>query len=769
MKNLYAILSFLLLIVFGLYSYYGVMPRYKENSSSTATNFSVERAIIPLLEIGKKPHYLGSEAHAEVRKTLIRELQKLGLQPHIQEGFSLNPEAKSLSKPINILAKISGSEKGKALLLLSHYDSAAIYSHGVSDDGVGIVSILESLRAYLASGAKPKNDIIILFTDAEELGLDGAKLFVEEHPWAKEVGLVLNFEARGTSGPSNMILETNQGNAKLLQAFKTANTPYPVASSLMYSVYKLLPNDTDSTIFREDADIDSFFFAFIDNHFNYHTANDNLQSLDWDSLAHQGSYLVPLLHYFSDANLSDLKSNIDYVYTNFPIIKILSYPFSWIFPMLILAIGIFGTLIAYGLQKKRLQPKTIFKGFLLFSGALLLSGIIGFYGWKTVLWLYPHYNEIQQGFTYNGHIYISLFISIPIAICFAVYHKFTSLDHQTSLFLAPLFLWILLNVVISIILKGAAYFIIPVFFGLLTFYLLLRKSQPNILLLSILNFPAFSIFVPLIQYFPVGLGLKMLVLSSIFTVLLFGLLLPIFLFYKAKPLLAIGFGLLSLGFILFAHTKSSFSPERQKPNSLVYYADANTKKAYWLSYDNILDDWTSSYLGEKPETANSHSVSNSYSKYGRAYTYAKPTDWIEIPKFEIRIEKDSLIGDTREISFTILPTREVHRLEVYKDSEAEFKSLSFNGKSMPLHHLSNTYRGTKNTALINYHLSPGDSLEISYSLSKDEKIPFRVLEYSYNLMDNPYFKISKRPDYTIPKPFVVTDAIAVKREFVIGM
>src|SRR5690606_28153045 len=115
------------------------------------------------------------------------------------------------------------------------------------------------VRAYLASGTKPKNDIILLFTDGEELALDGAKLFMDEHPWAKEVGMALNFEARGTSGPSNMILETNQGNAELIKEFIKANPSYPVASSLMYSVYKILPNDTDSTVFREAGDIDGFF------------------------------------------------------------------------------------------------------------------------------------------------------------------------------------------------------------------------------------------------------------------------------------------------------------------------------------------------------------------------------------------------------------------------------------------------------------------------------------------------------------------------------
>jgi hypothetical protein len=35
------------------------------------------------------------------------------------------------------------------------------------------------------------------------------------------VGVVVNFEARGSGGPSNMILETNQGNATLEHTMKT--------------------------------------------------------------------------------------------------------------------------------------------------------------------------------------------------------------------------------------------------------------------------------------------------------------------------------------------------------------------------------------------------------------------------------------------------------------------------------------------------------------------------------------------------------------------
>ena len=101
----------------------------------------------------------------------------------------------------------------------------------------GVATILEGLRAYNASGKKPLNDIIVVFTDAEEIGLVGASLFVDKHPWAKNVGLVLNFEARGSGGPSNMIVETNGGNTNLIKAFAAGRCL--LSRSILFDVQRL--------------------------------------------------------------------------------------------------------------------------------------------------------------------------------------------------------------------------------------------------------------------------------------------------------------------------------------------------------------------------------------------------------------------------------------------------------------------------------------------------------------------------------------------------
>ncbi len=765
MKSLQSLASFLLIVGLLYYSFFSLMPQKGSPSSVSETEFSTERALIPLKEITRAPHYIGTKDHTRVRNYLIGQLEELGLETQVQEGFVINPKWKSLDKPKNIIAQIKGSENGKSLLLLSHYDSALTPSYGASDAGSGVVTILETLRAYKASGKKPKNDIIVLFTDAEEVGLDGARLFVNHHPFAKNVGIALNFEARGSGGPSNMIVETNGGNKNLIKAFMEANVEFPVASSLMYSIYKMLPNDTDSTVLREGADIDGFFFAFIDDHYDYHTANDNYDNLDVNTLQHQGEYLLPLVHYFGDSDLNQLKSLEDHVYINLPFFKMISYPFTWVFPMLLIAIIIFAVLIIYGFRKRVLTGNGLVRGFIPFTLAIIFCGILGFYGWKLILFMYPQYQEIQHGFTYNGHTYISFFVLLSLGLLFGIYYKFSKRMNVANLLIAPLLFWILINIGVAVYLKGAAFFIIPVFLGLLSLWILIRQDRPNLILLTIIGSIAIFIFAPLAQFFPVGLGLKMLVGSCLFTALLFGILLPVIGFYKLKKVLALLFVVLATLFFVKAHLSSNFSPDRQKPNSLVYYHDADNNKNYWATYDQELDDWTKEYLGDSPEPASSFISYASGSKYAKGYKFANVAPNKNIPVFKTVLHKDTIINQYKEVSFTIFPQRAVNQISLYTAEEANFKSLSFNGQSFPLNNsLKNTTQKIKSKELVRYYVSDKDSLVVSYKVSKNQKVSFTVLEYSYDLLNHPEFTINKRADYMMPKPFIVTDAIIVKKE-----
>jgi hypothetical protein len=769
LSNFSTLISFLVLALLVYFSFKTLMPSKISDASTPETEFSTERALSQLKVISEKPHYIGSDAHLEVHQYLITQLELLGLQPHVQEGFTLNKNWGVLAKPKNIVARISGKEKGKALMLLAHYDSAPhSKSYGASDAGSGVVAILEGVRAYLASGQIPKNDIIILFSDAEEIGLMGAKLFVEKHPWINEVGIVVNFEARGSGGPSNMILETNQGNTTLVKEFIKANPSHPVASSLMYSVYKMLPNDTDSTIFRELADIDSYFFAFIDDHYHYHTASDTFENLDRNTLEHQGTYVMAILNHFTQSDLSNLKAEHDSIYFNVPFIKMVSYPFSWIVPMLFLAILLFISLVLYGLSRQKLDRREILKGFIPFLSSLAVSGLLAFFGWKLLLVIYPGYGEILQGFTYNGHLYIIAFVAFTLALTFSFYGKFHRKERPANLVIAPLFVWMIICTLLAIYLKGGAFFIIPVFFTIAMLFVLLRQNKPNLILLLLLCVPTVFILSPLIQYFPVGLGLKMLSISAVFTVLLFGLLIPVLASFSSKKSFAVLFLVVGFVALISAHFKSDFTDDRHKPNSLVYYMDADSQQAYWVTYDKMLDPWTQNFMGEAPLNAADVIENLAGSKYGTSFSFATTAPFKEIQQPDIVLLNDNIEGDLREITLLIRPRRNINRITLFADKEAVFKDFIVNGQSLPKNaRTGNAYENRKSNVLLNYYVSDSDSLEVRYSHLKDLNIPITMQEMSFDLLENEQFILPERGINEMPKPFITTDAIILQKEITI--
>ncbi|MEW4923381.1 M28 family peptidase [Algibacter sp. 2305UL17-15] len=754
----------LVLMILAIYwSFSAIIPSDISTIDAPDNQFSTQRALLHLKKISKEPHYLGSEAHVEVRDYILKNLQDLGLETQTQEGYSIDEDGE-FSKPINILGRLKGSENGKAVLLLTHYDSDPHSSFGASDAGSGVVAILEGLRAFISENKTPKNDIIVLITDAEELGLNGADIFVNKHPWAKDVGIALNFEARGSGGSSIMLVETNKGNANLIKAFASADLEYPLGNSLFYSIYKMLPNDTDLTRFREDGDIDGFNFAFVDDHFDYHTALDTYERLDRNTLEHQGSYLMPLLHYFSEADLNTLKSIDDLVFFNVPYFKMITYPYSWILPLFILAVLVFVLLVVYGFKKRRIELKPVGNGFAAFIGALAACGLVGAFGWKLILALYPNYSEMLQGFTYNGHIYIAAFVYLSIAICLLIYSKVFKPDNAASLMVAPLFFWLIICGFIAFKLEGASFFIIPVFFGLLSFFILLRRKKPSLVFMALLGFPALVIFSPLVQMFPVGLGLKMMVTSTVLVVLMFGLLVSVFAYFRHKKRWSYLFLVFALFYFVKAHFQSDFTRERPKPNSLLYILDADDNTAKWATYDRKLDDWTANFFDKKPaETKNQNVLS---SKYKTKIEFTKEADVVPILKPIVEVSNDTIIGNSKFVDICITPQRKVQRIEVFADTTTVFNTLKINGLEIEE---DGTYKFNrrKSNRLITYYVSNNKPLELNLSFLKDQKAKLVLYEASYDLLDNDVFEVPNRYSSMIPKPFVLNDAVVVKKSIII--
>lgn len=228
------------------------------------------------------PHPVGSAADGIVREKIVRILSELGYQPQIQSGFACD-EWGVCGEVKNVVARLDGSGVPGAVLVSAHYDSVPA-GPGASDDGAGTVAVLEIARA-LKNHAALRHPVIILLNEGEEAGLLGAKAFVEAHPWAREVKAAVNLDNRGSSGSSEMF-ETGDANNWAVRVYDGAISR-PMTNSISYMVYKLLPNDTDFTVYKA-AGYQGLNFAFIGSVQNYHTPNDNFANADPGSIQSEG-------------------------------------------------------------------------------------------------------------------------------------------------------------------------------------------------------------------------------------------------------------------------------------------------------------------------------------------------------------------------------------------------------------------------------------------------------------------------------------------------
>ncbi len=300
--------SILIWIAIAFASVGAYQPPTPSTSSISDGSFSAKRAdqVLHSLMNDTAPHPPGSLAHQQVREKIASQFEASGYVVEFQHGTVSVPRLNQLVLPTQIEIDLTNiiarrirteppAENKKPILLVAHYDSVTS-GPGISDDGVAVASLLEIAR-ILTNQPAAEREVIFLITDGEErnpnaqFGLLGARMFVDEHPLAQQVGIVINLEARGTTGPSCMF-ETSLQSYDLMTVFNRIDGP-KFASSLFYEIYKRLPRDTDFSIFKR-AGMHGYNFAYIGNVKYYHTAEDNFKNLNLGSLQHHGNNALGL-------------------------------------------------------------------------------------------------------------------------------------------------------------------------------------------------------------------------------------------------------------------------------------------------------------------------------------------------------------------------------------------------------------------------------------------------------------------------------------------
>jgi hypothetical protein len=586
-----------------------VRPPRPLPATAPATEFSAFRAQRDVTAIASQAHPLGSAANAQVRDYLLSRCRELGLAPSVQDMSLLvtDPGQLTAARVQNVVARLPGQHPGgPAVLVLAHYDSQP-HAPGAGDDGAGVATMLETLRA-LRTGPPLQNDIIWLFTDGEEAGLLGARAYATDTArLRREVGVALNFEGRGNAGPS-LTFEVSPQNGWVMREYARA-APYPVASSLFYEAYRHLPNNTDFTPLRQ-AGITGLNFAFVDGYPYYHSPADTPAHLDLGSLQHHGSYMLSLVRHFGNIPLTHTKAT-DETFFNAIGTWLVHYPAAWNLPISQLTISLLLLALVLAAQRGYLSGASLLGGVLAWLGGLALVLLAGWGLLTLVAAAYPEYSAFYDRASYNALAYQGALLALGLGLFAAYYGWLSRFMRPGSLVGGGLLVVAGLLVLLQWRAPSSAFLLAwPLLAATLAWGLRLRKAasptrQSTQGLADWLGaLPAVLLLAPTIYLLLIIFGLGVLsLLSFVLLAVLLGLVLPLLLPVLSLPggpnrrpttsWLLPGLALAEVVMaLLMGHFTRQPTAAQPQQTHLFYAIDVAHGQAYWLSAAERPDAWT---------------------------------------------------------------------------------------------------------------------------------------------------------------------------------
>jgi len=730
----------LVALVFGLVLVRGQEPAPLP-ADAPASEFSAGRAMALLGELlaEGRPHPVGSELNARVRERIAGHLQALGYEVEVQEtvvcrGWS---GTQATCAPVqNVVTRLPGQVDGPAVMLMAHYDSVGA-GPGAADDTHAVAIMLEIARILRDEGPL-RNPVIFLFTEGEEVGLMGAEGFAAEHPWAQDLGVVINLEARGTSGQSIMF-ETSDDNAWLVDAY-ASSVPRPSANSLTYEVYKALPNDSDLTVFKNRG-IAGLNFAFIDDVAHYHTPLDSLDNVHPGSVQHQGESVLAVARTLAGRDLAAPPAG-NAAYTDLLNLGVIRWPEAWTLPLAVAAVVLLLIGAVLAVLRRVLTVGRLLLGLL----AALLCVVVAILLGMGIIWVIARFGSgTQPWHAYPLPTRLSLWAGSLLAggLVAALLGRAAGL---WGMGLGAWLLWAILAVILSLTLPGVAVFpLLPALLAALLAVVALlvgrRFAPAGDVALAVGAAGAGMFFLPLALALESATGFAMSAAITLPLGLAVATLLPLLALPRDRAGLRRAVTLVSAAVVVGAAVAALLVPPYSEGSpqllNLHYVAEVGGQARY-VSEPN--DDAT-------PPALRQHFEAETLAVFpwsGTQYLVA-PAEEVDAEGPALQILSDGQVGENRTVQLLLRSPRGAARIDL-RVPAARLASITAAGHELPVD--AGGAQG-EDYALWCYGLAC-DGLEVTLELVGAEPVPVLVADLSPGLPAGGEGLLRARPATAVP-------------------
>jgi hypothetical protein len=725
------------------------------SEAAPAGEFSSARAMDVLRAVAEEPRAIGSPQSAAARDFIFRRLQDLALMPHIQSNEVVsdrNPRVAGLVH--NVVGRLAGRDPSRAVLMVAHYDTVAT-APGAADDGSGVAALLETARA-LRAGPPPDNDIIFLFTDGEEIGLLGSQSFIEREPWAYAAGVVLNFDSAGSSSPA-LMYETSPQNGRLIEAYLDAGQPY--GSSLMYEVSRRQPVVSDFRPFVERG-VPGMTFGMLDGPAYDHTAYDSLASFDEAGLQHTGETALALARSLGDADLWSLRAP-DLVYFDLTGSLAVSYPVSWVAPLMAGALVLFVAVVALAAKRRLLTLRGVAWATLGTAATLGASLLVVAAGWTMYRTAYEERVWTGTGVVISDWYRLGL-VLLAAAVVLGIYAGLLRRLRAWDLAVVALAWWAAGSVVVALAFPGASYLLtwslVGGSLGLAGAALVDRPAaarpaddqpaagRPAATLIALAGaVPGLLLLSSAVYLLLMSAGLKQSV-TVVAVWLLAGLLmLPLATVLRAfRFWLPAALAVAGLVVLFTVGSTVAFDSEHPKFTSVAYRQGPDGMTT-WESLERV-DDYTRGFLGDSPS---GQLVPEYYPQSGSQAISNAPAPPYGLRGPAVKVLSDVTEGDRRTVVVRLRSERDAAMLSLLVHTVVGSLSASVDG--MELAGRDTTLLDASNVRWsFDFYAPPPEGVVVTLDFAAGPGVRMRAVDFTYGLPAGAAGSYPARPAGMLP-------------------
>ena len=471
-------------------------------------------------------------------------------------------------------------------------------------------------------------------------------------------------EARGTTG-TPFLFETSRRNRWLIPIVAQAAT-----TSLFATIYDLLPNDTDLTVFKR-ADRAGINFAYVGGGTQYHTRLDSFANVDEGSVQRRGDQVLAMVRAFGTTSFDEATPGAA-VWIDVFAAFVVWWPAAWTVWITAIALVLLAVAIVRGVRRGETTLIGVGLGVASFVGTVALAFVLGvalarLLGLRTPGALFaPH-----PGPMLGAAWFVGLAAALALA---ALVRRRASFD---SVFVGYALAWNGLALALAITLPGAAYLVVVpgtvvAVFAVLRATVRVREELASIAALA----AAATVFLPFafVGYDALGAG------SVAVTATLLALVGATFAPLVVETARGLVPGCLAIAVVLgvIAALVPNRSTSHPRHMTLAHVTDGDTCATRWQ-----VDAPTAEVRAAASFEPTARSVAPWYGAAGTGVVAPAPAAAIAPPVVQVGTHGPVASDGARVITLDVSSAREAPRLAIMWHSAAKTVSVRVNGVVPP--------------------------------------------------------------------------------------